>query len=213
MEALNYGAKYIQALIPAVVNMVYKKLLQYDITARAFSTHTTASSLPIADSLSESAPMIQHRKLFLRAYLTKLCSDPTHLEFWSYLDGVGKMHNTQALRVEYIHIGATLSFIQDVLTEAILEHPRMSMQRKVGLVKALSKVIWIQNDLFAKWYVMDGEEFEYEDVLVPEVGEGEGCPFKAMGETTMPWKSGQNYQHDMEQMSLDWEQLPDKGIV
>lgn len=27
------------------------------------------------------------------------------------------------------------------------------------MVKALSKVIWIQNDLFAKWYVRDGEEF------------------------------------------------------
>lgn len=27
------------------------------------------------------------------------------------------------------------------------------------MVKALSKVIWIQNDLFAKWYVRDGDEF------------------------------------------------------
>jgi hypothetical protein len=59
------------------------------------------------------------------------------------LDAVGKMHNTTALRVEYIHISATLSFIQDVLMEAILEHPSLSMARKVGLVKTLNKVIWI----------------------------------------------------------------------
>jgi hypothetical protein len=90
----------------------------------------------------------------------------------SSLDKVGMMHvgqgRTHPLHVEYVHIGATLSFIQDVLTEAILSHPRLKMDRKIALVKALSKVIWIQNDLFAKWYVRDGDEFE-EDQLVPEV--------------------------------------------
>jgi hypothetical protein len=44
----------------------------------------------------------------------------------------------------------------------------MKMDKKIALVKALSKVIWIQNDLFAKWYVRDGDEFE-EEVLVPEI--------------------------------------------
>lgn len=83
--------------------------------------------------------------------------------------GQGRTH---ALHVEYVHIGVTLSFIQDVLTEAILSHPRLKMDRKIALVKALSKVIWIQNDLFAKWYVRDGEEFD-DERLVPEI-EAEG---------------------------------------
>jgi hypothetical protein len=56
MEALSHGAKYIQALIPAVVNIVYKKLLQYDITTGAFNTHTTSSLLPIPSSLSDPPP-------------------------------------------------------------------------------------------------------------------------------------------------------------
>lgn len=93
-------------------------------------------------------------------------------EYWEYLDKVGMMHVGQGrahpLHVEYVHIGVTLSFIQDVLTEAILSHPRLKMDRKIALVKALSKVIWIQNDLFAKWYVRDGDEFT-EDRLVPEI--------------------------------------------
>jgi len=81
--------------------------------------------------------------------------------------GQGRAH---PLHVEYVHIGATLSFIQDVLTEAILSHPRMKMDRKIALVKALSKVIWIQNDLFAKWYVRDGDEYaEDPGRLVPEI--------------------------------------------
>lgn len=33
------------------------------------------------------------------------------------------------------------------------------MDKKIALVKAIGKVIWVQNDLFAKWYVRDGDEY------------------------------------------------------
>ena len=132
----------------------------------------------------EMSPQILHRKMFLRAYLKKLCSDPTQMEFWEYLDKVGcaippsletnderseltmrprMMHTgigrTHPLHIEYIHIGAGLAVIQDILSEAILSHPRLPLPKKIAVVKALGKVIWIQNDLFTKWYVHDGEEF------------------------------------------------------
>lgn len=83
--------------------------------------------------------------------------------------GIGRVH---PLHIEYIHIGVCLSFIQDVFTEAILSHPRISLSRKIAIVKALGKVIWIQNDLFAKWYVRDGEEFkdDQEEVVVEKEG-------------------------------------------
>jgi hypothetical protein len=230
IEALVRGAKYIKALIPAIVNIVYKKLLQYDITARAFSTRSTSYEGPIAPDLSEDSPQILHRKLFLRGYLTKLCSDPSKMEFWEYLDKVGMMHVGQGrahpLHVEYVHIGVTLSFIQDVFIEAVLSHPKLKMERKIALVKALSKVIWIQNDLFAKWYVRDGDEFE-EEKLVPEIepegylhgkkillddGESESeiensdmaagsCPFKNLA----PQDDGDadTVRNSMKRMSLD----------
>lgn len=89
IEALITGAKYVKALIPAVVNIVYKKLLQYDITARAFTTRSTSFEGPLDEIPSENSPQILHRKMFLRAYLTKLCSDPSKMEFWEYLDKVG----------------------------------------------------------------------------------------------------------------------------
>ncbi|KAF2491140.1 hypothetical protein BU16DRAFT_530699 [Lophium mytilinum] len=208
IEALIGGAKYIKALIPAIVNIVYKKLLQYDITARAFETRSTSYEGPVDLSLTEDSPQILYRKMFLRGYLNKLCSDPSRMEFWEYLDKVGMMHvgrgRTHPLHIEYVHIGVTLSFIQDVLTEALLSHPRLQMSRKIALVKALGKVIWIQNDLFAKWYVRDGDEFA-DDMHAPEVEKegylhgkkvihdgseseseaesetGGGCPFKGMG--------------------------------
>lgn len=89
VEALSSGAKYIKTLIPAIVNIVYKKLLETDITARAFHTRTTADETPIEEFIGENSPQILHRKMFLRMYLLKLCSDPTQMEFWRYLDKVG----------------------------------------------------------------------------------------------------------------------------
>ncbi|KAI1310894.1 hypothetical protein F5Y03DRAFT_9283 [Xylaria venustula] len=155
IEALITGSKYIKALIPALVNIVYHKLLQYDITARAFHTRSTSYEGPVDENLTDDSPIIMHRKTFLRAYLNKLCSDPSTMEFWYYLDKVGMMHvgrgREHPLHIEYVHIGACLSLIQDTLTEALLSHPRLRMERKVALIKALGKVIWIQNDLFAKW--------------------------------------------------------------
>ncbi|CAL3970121.1 hypothetical protein PZA11_006413 [Diplocarpon coronariae] len=167
VEALVTGARYIKALIPAVVNTVYKKLLQYDITARAFQTRSTSFEGLMDATLSEDSPQIIHRKMFLRAYLTKLCSDPTQMEFWEYLDRVGMMHvglgRAHPLHVEYIHLGVCLAFIQDIMTEAILSHPKLSLGEKVALVKALGKIIWIQNDLFAKWHIRGGAEFAVDD--------------------------------------------------
>ncbi|KAI1140080.1 Protoglobin-domain-containing protein [Hypoxylon sp. FL0543] len=163
IEALISGSKYIKQLIPAIVNIVYQKLLQYDITARALETRSTSYEGPVDDNLNENSPQILHRKMFLRAYLAKLCSDPSTMEFWEYLDKVGMMHTGRGrehpLHVEYVHIGACLAFIQDTLTEALLSHPRLRMDKKIALVKALGKVIWVQNDLFAKWYVRDGDEY------------------------------------------------------
>ncbi|KAG8410328.1 hypothetical protein J3459_017140 [Metarhizium acridum] len=89
IEALISGAKYIKALVPAVVNIVYRKLLQYDITARAFTTKNTTQGGEVGETLHEDSPQIVHRKMFLRAYLNKLCSDPSKMEFWEYLDKVG----------------------------------------------------------------------------------------------------------------------------
>ncbi|ORY62110.1 Protoglobin-domain-containing protein [Pseudomassariella vexata] len=176
IEALIWGSKYIKQLTPAIVNIVYQKLLQYDITARAFETRSTSYEGPVDPNLTEDSPQILYRKKFLRAYLAKLCSDPSRLEFWEYLDKVGMMHvgrgREHPLHVEYVHIGACLAFIQDTITEALLCHPKLRMDRKIALVKAIGKVIWVQNDLFAKWYVRDGDEFA-EEMAAPRV-EAEG---------------------------------------
>lgn len=77
--------------------------------------------------------------------------------------GRGRMN---PLNIEYMHLGACLGYIQDIFTEALMSHPRLSLQRKVSLIRAIGKIIWIQNDLFARWFVRDGEEFADE---MPEI--------------------------------------------
>ncbi|OOF95559.1 hypothetical protein ASPCADRAFT_208043 [Aspergillus carbonarius ITEM 5010] len=166
IAALVRGAKYVKALAPTVVDKVYAKLLETDITARVFRTRNTAVEEEPDDYPSIDSPTVQRRRQFLRWYMTKLCSDPTKPEFWRYLNQVGRMHygkeRLHSLNVEYIHIGACLGFIQDIVLEAVLTFEKLSLPFRLALVRALGKVIWIQNDLFARWRLRDGEEFTEE---------------------------------------------------
>jgi hypothetical protein len=147
-----------------VVDKIYKKLLQYDITAISFAEHGINYERHVDEYPTKDSSQIQYRKLFLQGYLQKICSDPSKFDFWEYMDKVGMMHcrttTRRGLHVEYVHLGMSLGFIQDVLTEEVLTHPRLKIDRKVAIVKAIGKVLWIQNDLFARWHVKDGEDLK-----------------------------------------------------
>lgn len=66
------------------------------------------------------------------------------------------------LHVDYIFLGVCLGYIQDSLLEAILSHPQLTLRRKIAIVKSVNKVIWIQNDLLARWHTKDGAEYAAE---------------------------------------------------
>lgn len=78
----------------------------------------------------------------------------------------------QDLKVDYIHMGALLGFVVDIVIKAVLEMD-VGNEVKGDVLRAFNKVVWIQNDLMARWYIDAGEEVEV------EVGkeEGSGCPF------------------------------------
>ena len=82
----------------------------------------------------------------------------------------------EPLHVDYIFLGACLAFIQDSIFEAVLSHPRLDLKHKIALVKALGKVIWIQNDLHAKWHTTDGLEYRDEEAEaeIDQAAEPEG---------------------------------------
>lgn len=70
------------------------------------------------------------------------------------------------LRVEYIHMGALLGFVVNVVIGAVLAMDDVPNATKSAVLQALNKVIWVQNDLFARWYVPDLAEKEGAEAAV-----------------------------------------------
>jgi len=50
------------------------------------------------------------------------------------------------LRVEYIHMGLLLGYVVDLVIAAVIGHPDLDNETKSAVLRALNKVIWIQND-------------------------------------------------------------------
>ncbi|KAG4426304.1 hypothetical protein IFR04_000487 [Cadophora malorum] len=197
-EALLAAKPLVAPLIPTILDAVYTKLLSFDITAKAFVPKNTDYEGELVKNVQELTlehPQIALRKDFLKNYLVKLVSTtdltPTSL-FWVYLNNVGIMHTGQPgfkhrvkrpeLRVEYIHMGALLGYVVDIVVGAVMSMDVIDNEMKCKVIRALNKVVWIQNDLMARHYlVKNGEEGGEVTPPLSEEGESEGakggCPF------------------------------------
>ncbi|KAE8319742.1 Protoglobin-domain-containing protein [Aspergillus transmontanensis] len=162
----NKGSKYLKTVIPELTHRLYEKMLEFDITARALRTRSTTSEAQIEDLFTIDSPQVQRRKIFWKWYLTRLCSDPGQPSYWEYLRKVGEMHTGKVLMhpltIEYIHMNACLGYVKQLLFETISLHPDMSVKFKFALIRSMSKVFCIQNDLISKCYINEGQEFAEE---------------------------------------------------
>jgi hypothetical protein len=104
-----------------------------------------------------------------------------------YLNNVGIMHTGRPgfkhrekrpdLRVEYIHMGALLGYVIDIVIGAVLAMEEIDLQLKGRVLRAFNKVLWIQNDLMARHYL---EDKDVDGQVTPPAGEVVGagsCPF------------------------------------
>ncbi|KJA24041.1 hypothetical protein HYPSUDRAFT_548829 [Hypholoma sublateritium FD-334 SS-4] len=167
--ALHTARDVVAPLVPTVVDVVYEKLLSFDITAKSFiprQTGFTGETPTKLSDLNAEAPQIKFRKDFLANYLVKLVTmDYSKEQSWEYLDKVGLMHtgktgfahrvNKPALRVELIHCSILLGYVEDILVNAVITHPDLDLATKNAVARAANKIIWIQNDLFARHYVTE----------------------------------------------------------
>ena len=64
------------------------------------------------------------------------------------------------LRVELMHLAMLLGFVEDVLLGAVMGAEELDAESKTKVVRAWNKVLWVQNDLFARHYVVDRETGE-----------------------------------------------------
>ncbi|KAG9239064.1 Protoglobin-domain-containing protein [Amylocarpus encephaloides] len=198
-QALLASAPLVAPLIPTILDAVYTKLLNYDITAKAFvpkNTDYTGETVKSVQELTLESPQIAFRKDFLKAlnYLVRLVTtkdlSPTS-SFWTYLNNVGIMHTGRPgfkhrekrpdLKVDYIHMSALLGYVEDIVVAAVLGMDEIDLATKTKVIRAFNKMLWIQNDLMSRHYI-SGEGVE-DGLPTPPTQEGEkvegdGCPFK-----------------------------------
>ncbi|KIJ50361.1 hypothetical protein M422DRAFT_159961 [Sphaerobolus stellatus SS14] len=167
--ALHAAKPVLAPLVSTIIDLVYDKLLSFTITAQSFvapQTGYTGVAPTSVKDLSQEHPQIKFRKDFLAGYLVKLVSmDYGSPKSWEYLDKVARMHtgvtdsgfshrkSKPGLRVEYIHCGLLLGYVEDIIVSEVVKHPELDTETKLAVIKAVNKILWIQNDLFARHYL------------------------------------------------------------
>lgn len=79
-----------------------------------------------------------------------------NLRMLRYLDWAAKIHTDtpekkSKINVEYIHISALLGFVETTLVGGILSL-NLDKETEGAALAAFNKLLWIQNDYFAKYY-------------------------------------------------------------
>ncbi|KAI8364584.1 Protoglobin-domain-containing protein [Blakeslea trispora] len=159
IKAIQAVADQIRPLVPVVVDAVYQKLFEFDVTKKHFVPKNEGfeGAAPVSlEDLTLDHPQIKFRKDFLSKYLYKILSGPHDERFLRYLDWVAKIHTDtpskkSKINVDYIHINALMGFVESTLAGGLLS---LGLERDVELkaLLAFNKVLWIQNDYFAKYY-------------------------------------------------------------
>ncbi|KAJ3904529.1 Protoglobin-domain-containing protein [Lentinula edodes] len=168
-EILHKVAPLVNDLIPQVVDDLYAKLFEFDVTKQVFLKRNEGFDGPIPSRLEDltlDSPQLVYRKIFMKSWARRvLTSDYSSGKTWAYMDKVGIMHtgvksfrhrnHVAPLVVPYRDCALSLGWVQTVLQTAILQlaPAELSNDEKIAAIAAVSKVIWIQNDLFARHYV------------------------------------------------------------
>ena len=171
--AINASKPLLVPLVPTILDLIYTKLLTYDITAAAFvprqgTSHETGPAPSKAQDLNLHHSHIMRQKDFLKSYLVKILSNEDwtpNSPLWEYMDKVGIAHtgvpglkhrvHRPDLRVEYMHMALLLGYVEEVFVSTVLGMDQLDTPTKKAVLSAWNKLLWIQNDLFARHYVVD----------------------------------------------------------
>ncbi|KAL9618944.1 MAG: hypothetical protein Q9160_006408 [Pyrenula sp. 1 TL-2023] len=179
--SLTSSAEVLRPVLSQLLDAVYTNLLSFDITAKSFApkqqTHEAdikyAGGNTKVEELSLDHENIKFRRDFLKGYLLKILSTKDwspQSPIWDYLDKVGIMHTGNpsapgfahrgkkpSLRVEYMHMGLLLGFVEQAVAGVVLstEAEGWDTKKKGNVLVAWNKLVWIQNDLFARHYTVD----------------------------------------------------------
>ncbi len=159
VAAIHGAAEALGPLVPGLVDAVYDKLFDYDVTKRHFvpvQSGYEGEAPESLDSLTLDHAMIEFRKQHLGRYLGALVTRPYDAKMFNYLDMVGRMHTPKAgspsLNVPLVQMNALMGFVSDALVATVLG---LGLERdtEVATLRAFNKLLWVQNDLISRHYV------------------------------------------------------------
>ncbi|CAF1335051.1 unnamed protein product [Adineta steineri] len=159
---LNTFAPIVFPLIPVLSDAVYRKLFSFDITKQYFLIRNDGFQgfMPKKDcGLTVDSAQMTFRKDMLSVYLKRILTQTDWNDtFLQFLSQVGKMHTSQSgstsINVDYIHINALLGFLEHLLIDVLFNADSIDEQTKRGILMAVNKFFWIQNDFFTMHYLM-----------------------------------------------------------
>lgn len=159
VAAIQAFAPHLGPRIGELVDKTYEKLLSYDATARHFVPKQHGYEGAVPEDLTHigpNHPQIQFRKDHLNRYFMQLIGRSYDAKMVQYLDMVGKIHTPQAgnkeINVPLIQMNALFGLMSDMLLEAVAESP-LDAAATLKTQRALTKLLWIQNDFVQRHYV------------------------------------------------------------
>ncbi|CAO3638083.1 unnamed protein product [Cunninghamella blakesleeana] len=169
IKAIQDVADKVKPLAPVVVNAVYDKLFAFDVTKKFFLPRNDGFDGEVPATLEELTldhPQIKFRKDFLGKYLAKLLTGPYDDRFLRYLDWVAKIHTDtpdkkSKINVDYIHVNALMGYVESLLINGLLSL-NLDRETETAALLAFNKLLWIQNDYFAKYYATPNKELGHQ---------------------------------------------------
>ncbi|KAI7904564.1 Protoglobin-domain-containing protein [Cokeromyces recurvatus] len=160
IKAIESVAERMRPLVPAIVDSVYVKQFEFDITKRYFLPKNEGFTGEVANSLDELTldhPQIQFRKNFLGKYLLRILKGPYDDRFLKYLDWVAKIHTDtpekkSKINVDYVHVNALMGFVESAIINGVVQLG-LDREEEAVVLSAFNKLMWIQNDYYAKYYM------------------------------------------------------------
>ncbi|MBI1310763.1 hypothetical protein GC176_05595 [bacterium] len=155
---IQRSAQHLGPRIPQLVEQTYRKLLDYDATARHFVPKQSGFDDPQPENLQALTvdhPQVRFRKDHLNRYFMQLIGRAFDAKMVLYLDMVGRIHTPKAgneqINVPLVQMNALMGVISDVLLTSISEWP---LDHTIALqtTRAFNKLLWIQNDFVNRHY-------------------------------------------------------------
>ena len=159
---LNTFAPMVFPLIPVLSDTVYRKLFSFDITKQYFLIHNEGFEgfLPHKRcGITLDSIEMELRRDMLTMYLKRILTQRQWNDsFLEYLSQVGKFHanitDSNRTQVEYIHINALLAYLEQLLIDVLYNAENTDETSKRGILLAINKFFWIQNDFFTMNYFL-----------------------------------------------------------